>query len=411
MPSSIESLFWISACGVLAPMLAGMVPRRLIPEVVLLLAGGVLIGPSVLDLATTDEAIAMLRELGLAMLFLLAGYEIVPSELAGKAGRQAVAVWGFSLALALALTTTLEFANLIDAEIAVAIAMTSTALGTLLPILKDNGLVKSRVGTAVLRHGAIGEVGPVIAIAVLLGVRGPVISIVTLLVFAAICVLVSLPSTRVRDETSQILRLIRQGSETTGQIPVRLTVFLLVGLVAVAAAFSIDTVLASFAAGFILRRAVPDGNEPLETRLEAIGFGFFIPVFFVTSGMAIDPDAIVEEPISFLVFFLLLLLVRGVPVYLVTRYRPPSLEGHAFDGRESSGIGLFAATGLPIIVAVTSVAVAHGQMTATNASVLVAAGALSVLVFPMSAILTLTRGSEPAPTPPATAAERDDPWL
>jgi Kef-type K+ transport system membrane component KefB len=320
MPSSVTSLFWIAVCAVAAPLVSGLIPRRLVPEVVLLLAFGVLVGPFVLDLAHTDEAIDMLRELGLAMLFLLAGYEIRLSELAGRAGRAALATWVGCLTIAVALVAALALTGVIRRELALAIALTSTALGTLLPILKDAGLTTDPVGQAVLRHGAYGELGPVVAIAVLLGSRAPAVSIAVLLGFALICVLLTLPPRRLRDETSYILRLVREGAETTGQTPVRLTMLLLATLTVIAEAFKLDVVLAAFAAGFILRQALPHGDRILESKIEGLAFGLLIPVFFVTSGMAIDPDAIANRPGAFVIVLLLILVARGLPVFLVTRF-------------------------------------------------------------------------------------------
>lgn len=400
MPSALTSLFWISLVAVVAPLLAGLVPRRLVPEVVLLLGLGVVIGPFGLELATDDAAIDLLRELGLAMLFLLAGYEIELRELTGRAGRRALATWLICLCLAFVLTVLMGVTNVLDSEIAVAIALTSTALGTLLPILRDNRLLRTPVGAAVMRHGAYGELGPIVAIAVLLGSRGPVASLVVLLVFAAIAVLLSLPSRRIRHETSRLLLLIRMGSETTGQTPVRLTILLLVTLIAIAAAFELDIVLAAFAAGFILRRALPDGDERLETRLDGLAFGMLVPVFFVTSGMAIDPRAIAENLVAFVVVLALILACRGGPVFLVTRLSRHT-PGQRLTTRDSLSVGLFAATGLPIIVAVTSVSVSAGQMTTENASILVGAGSATVLLCPLLAALMLarTRNQVQAPSP------------
>lgn len=396
MPSSVTSLFWISLCAVAAPLIAGLVPRRLLPEVVLLLAGGVLIGPEVLDLADVDEAIAMLRELGLGMLFLLAGYEIEVRELTGRAGRRALATWLVCLGLAMGLVVLLGVTDLIEAEIALAIAMTSTALGTLLPILRDAGTLDGRVGESVLRHGAFGELGPVVAIALLLGTRGPLVSLLLLAAFAAVAVLASLPPLALRREGSKLLGLIRLGSETTGQTPVRLTVLLLVTLTALAAAFELDTVLGAFAAGFILRRALPGGDDRLESKLDGLAFGLLIPVFFVASGMGIDPGAVTRESVDLLLFVLLMLVVRGGPVYLASRW-----GGHpALGRRERAQLALYSATGLPIIAAVTSVSVAADQMSATNASVLVAGGAVSVLLFPFLAAV-LERQVQPHPAPRA----------
>lgn len=396
MPSSLTSLFWISACAVVAPLVAGMLPRRLVPEVVLLLLGGMLVGPHLLDLAAQDEAIGMLRELGLGMLFLLAGYEIELKELTGRAGRVAFATWLVCLALALSVIGLVGLTGVIDAEVALAIAMTSTALGTLLPILRDNGLLATPVGVAVLRHGAAGELGPIVAIAVLLGARGPVASLIVLTAFLLIAVLVSLPGTWLRREGSMLLKLVRLGSETTGQTPVRLTVLLLATLIAVAAAFKLDSVLGAFAAGFILRRAVPDGDESLESKLDGLAFGLLIPVFFVTSGMSIDAGAVGGQLGDLVIFVAMILLLRGGAVFVSEQWSrgrdgdpaPPT------SVRERVQIGLFAATGLPIIVAVSSVAVDSGQMSPTNASVLIAGGALTVLCFPMAAILIGHRPTE-----------------
>jgi Kef-type K+ transport system membrane component KefB len=398
MPSALTSLFWISLVAVVAPLLAGLVPRKLVPEVVLLLVLGVVIGPFGLELASDDAAIDLLRELGLAMLFLLAGYEIELRELTGRAGRRALATWLTCLCLAFVLTVLMGVTNVLDSEIAVAIALTSTALGTLLPILRDNRLLRTPVGAAVMRHGAYGELGPIVAIAVLLGSRGPVASLVVLLAFAAVAVLLSLPSRRIRRETSRLLMLIRMGSETTGQTPVRLTILLLVTLIAIAAAFELDIVLAAFAGGFILRRALPDGDERLETRLDGLAFGLLVPVFFVTSGMAIDPRAIAENLVAFVVVLALILACRGGPVFLVTRLSRPT-PGQRQSTRDSLSVGLFAATGLPIIVAVTSVSVSAGQMTTENASILVGAGAATVLLCPMLAALMLARTHDQVQAP------------
>ncbi|WP_420879663.1 cation:proton antiporter [Rhodococcus sp. (in: high G+C Gram-positive bacteria)] len=375
------SLFWITVAAAIAPLIAGSLRRKLIPEVVLLLVAGIVIGPYALDLANVDTEIELLRELGLGMLFLLAGYEIDKDELTGRGGRRALVTWLICLALAFATVGGLAAAGLVHSEIAVAIALTSTALGTLLPILKDRGLVATPIGRAVLNHGAIGEIGPVIAMAVLLGARGAVVSLVVLAAFAAVAVVVALLPARILREGTDLLAVIRRGSDTTAQTTVRLVMLLLVALIAVAAVFDLDIILGAFAAGFILRRTVPDGNEQLEHKLEGLAFGLLIPIFFVTSGMAIDVSAVVGEPLVLVAFLALLVVVRGLPVFVASRYD----RGARFDTRDSLQIALYSTTGLPLIVAVTGVAVAAGQMSNATASILVAAGAISVLVLPMLA--------------------------
>ena len=404
MESSFISLLWIAVCGVIAPLLAGLVPRRLVPEVVILLIAGMLIGPFGLGLATTDDAIGILRELGLGMLFLLAGYEVEVSELTGRSGRRALFTWVLCLVFALASVFVIGLSGTIDAEVAVAIALCSTALGTLLPIMKDGGLLGTKVGKAVMNHGAFGELGPIIAMAVLLGTGGPAEAVVAVIMFALIASSVTLPWRRVRQETSKILGLIRAGSETTAQTTVRLTVLLLVALSVLAQVFDLDVVLGAFAAGFILRQALPRGDEQLENKLNGLAFGLLIPIFFVTSGMAIDARAVGAEPLALALFVGMIVVVRGLPVFLSSKLERDLDTGRSmFDTRDCARIGLFAATGLPIIVAVTSTAVSAGQMTIQNASVLVAGGAITVLLMPLAATLLggRTGVSDVSPSGPA----------
>ena len=228
MPSIASSLFWIALIAAIAPIVAGLIPRRLVPEVVLLLVAGAVVGPFALNIAADSEAIGILRELGLGMLFLLAGYEIDRQELSGRGGRRALYTWLFCLALAFTVVSLLGMRNVISAEAAVAIAMTSTALGTLLPILKDNKLLDTRLGKTVLNHGAVGELGPVVAMAVLLSARGAVLSLIVLAVFAVIAIIVAVLPGKLIHEGSWTHRLVRAGADTTAQTTVRLTVLLLV---------------------------------------------------------------------------------------------------------------------------------------------------------------------------------------
>jgi len=386
MPGAAESIFWISLTAVLAPLVAGLVLRGKVPEVVLLLVLGVLIGPHVLELAVAGEGVTMLRELGLGMLFLLAGYEIEVDELVGRGGRRALVTWVACFGTAWLLVALVGLTHAVHAEVAVAIALTSTALGTLLPILKDNGMLGTRFGRTLMNHGAYGELGPVVAMAVLLGTRGIADSLLILGAFFLLAVLVHRFSSRVSREGGRLLAEVRRGAETSRQIQVRLVVLLLVSLIAAAELFDLDVVLGAFAAGFVLRGLLPDGHEALEHKLEGLAFGLLIPIFFITSGMAIDPRAVAEEPVALVAFVALILVVRGGGVLLASRrdFSPP----------ESAALALFAATGLPIVVAVTSVAVDAGQMTPTNASVLVAGGAVTVLICPLLA-QRLVRTSRP----------------
>jgi Kef-type K+ transport system membrane component KefB len=238
----------------------------------------------------------------------------------------------------------------IHAEVAVAIALVSTALGTLLPILKDGGRLDTKLGAAVLNHGAYAELCPVVAMALLLSSKGTLASIGVLAIFALLALVFTLPSARLRPG-SRTHQIIVGGSETTAQITVRLVVLLLISLGALAIAFDLDVVLGAFAAGFVLRRALPEGNQSLEHKLEGLAFGLLIPIFFITSGMAIEPRAIAADPLGLAIFVLGILVIRGGPIYLSSRTeRDLQTRNNVFSSLESAQIALYGATGLPMIV-------------------------------------------------------------
>lgn len=397
------SLLCIVAIAAAAPLLAGAIRGRPVPEVVLLVVAGSLIGPHGLGLAATGPEIDVLSELGMGMLFLLAGYELDPAEVAGPGGRRAVRTWLVSLILAFATVAALHAGGVAHAGVALAIAMTSTALGTLIPILKARGLTDGPIGRAVLNHGAVGELGPVLAMAVLLGVRGPGPSLLLLVVFLLVVVVVwAVPGRILR--IGRVSAAIRSGADGPAQTTVRLVVLLLVALIAVAAVFDLDVILGAFAAGIVLRRMLPRGDPALEDKLSGIGFGLLIPIFFVVSGMGVDTSAVLAEPVVFLAFLGLLVLVRGVPV-LVSTGRERDADGAALGWGARIAIGAYGTTGLPIIVAVTGVAVAAGEMSAVTASVLIAAGAVTVLVMPLIGLVAARGAGTRADPVPESAPD------
>ncbi|NNH69366.1 cation:proton antiporter [Nocardia uniformis] len=383
-PSAIISLLQISVATVVATILARAL-RGYVPDVVLLLGFGVLLGPHVLGTAGTAGGVELISQLGLGMLFLLAGYELDPRVLRGKSGPTAWVTWLISLALATLVVALAAPQVGFAAHVAVGIAMTSTALGTLLPILKQAGLLDSALGRAVLRHGAIGELGPILAMSVLLSSRNPVAAIVVLALFAIAAVLFAVVPRHLLDRVPDIRRLLIDMGGSTVQLPVRMVLLLLLTLMGIAEVFELDVVLGAFAAGMILRILVQDEDPLIESDMNTIGFGLLIPVFFVVSGMGIDPSAIAENPLRWLLFVLAIAVARGVPVWVTEKYF--SHGTNLTSGRERAQLALYSATGLPIIVAVTEVATTAELIDQDVASILVAAGATTVLLFPLLARL------------------------
>ncbi len=385
MTINFISLAVIAFIAALVPIVARAIPGRVIPETVFLLIAGAAFGPYGLQLITLDETITFISDLGLAFLFLLAGFEIEPKKIVGSQGKRGLAVWVLSFGLAALFIQVSGVVELGSIEgIAIAIALTTTALGTLIPILQERNILNSPVGDAVLAYGTWGELGPVIAMAFLLTTRTTVNSIIVLLLLLAICLLVIFFAKAVRRFGKKIFEWIMEGSQTTSQTYVRFTVLLLVLLVAASSLFDLDIVLGAFAAGFVLRYLIPEDNETLEPKLNGMAHGFFIPLFFVVSGAKINASAILVNPVMLVGFIVLLLAIRAVPILISLSL---SKETRTMAAGSRMSVALYCTTALPLIVAVTSVAVSAGAMTSDTASVLVAAGAVTVLVMPLLAML------------------------
>lgn len=372
--NEFQSLLVIAAISAFVPLIVGLLRIR-VAEVVLLLGAGVLFGPQLLGFITVDESIALLSELGLGMLFFLAGLELEAIAVRGESGKLAAIGWFTSIVLAGIIAVLLQNFGVIRDGLGVAIALTSTALGTLLPILRDRNELGTKFGRFFMGAGAWGEFGPIIAISVLLGTKSSFAALISLAGFALLAAFVAwLPSRFAGDRVRQVLE---RGNHTTSQTALRFTMLLLIALLALAGRFGLDVVLGAFIAGIIVRRfSPPNAESQLQVKVEAIAFGFLIPLFFVVSGANLDIKSIVDNPGRLVLFFVLLLAVRGVPQFFIYR--------HAFpETRQRMRFALLVATGLPIIVAVTSLEVTEGVMDPRNAAALVGAGALTVLFFPL----------------------------
>lgn len=393
MVSQLLSLSVTMLVAALAPFVASLVPGRAIPEVVFLVFAGALLGPYGADvIRTSGGALSLVSELGMAFLFLMAGYEIKPSELVGTMGRHASICWGISLAAAIALVSLTGFSRFTGmAGIAFAIMLTTTAYGTLAPIMRARDLTNTSVGRAVTAYGATGEVLPVIAVALMLSTRSLLVTVVVLVVFMLVCVRIAHLSTSTARIGARFRDFVRSSAGATTQTPLRLVVLLLVFLLFLAEVAGFDSVLGAFAAGFVLRVFFPDGSKDLEDRLEAIGNGFLIPAFFVISGAGIDLSAALADPGLLFLFIGLLIVVRGISVAVSLRVNP---ETRTMDPQERFVTTAYCVMALPLVVAITQIVVDAGAMTSQDASVLVTAGAITVLVVPV--LTSLVRVTAPA---------------
>jgi Kef-type K+ transport system membrane component KefB len=395
-------LLIVVAVAFAAPFALGLFPRLRLPSVVLEIIAGIVIGPSVLGIVEVDQSIEVVALIGLAFVLFLAGLEIEFDKLRGQTLRLTAAGFALSFAIALVVALGLKAGGLVETPLLVAIILCATSLGVLIPVLKDAGEISTNFGQLVIGAATIADFGAIILLTLFFSGEGGVGA--TLLLLGALVLLAVVVYLVVRGaEGSMRIRadLLRL-QDTTAQIRVRAAIVLFVGFAAVSEALGLEVILGAFIAGTIV--SLLDRDEVMthpdfRGKLEAMGFGFFIPVFFVTSGVRYDLDALLADASNLAmvpIFLVALVLVRGLPALLYSR---------VLDGRRVAIAGLMQATSLPFIVAATAIGLELGLVDAAESAALIGAGLLSVLIFPLLGLTLLRRGepdeAEPRPAPMA----------
>ncbi len=400
---AIPTLVLIGVAAVLAPIIAEGLRRFMpVPEVVIMILLGIILGPYVLGLAHPNSIVTALSDFGLTYLMFLAGMELdLKTMRQGHLGL-AVGSWGVSLVLALGVGLVLHWTGLVLDHVVVALCLTTTALGTLLPILRDAGVLRTGLGPVFLSVGSTGEFGPIVAVAVLLTNRDPRLTFALLVLFVAVAVIAALLAMQVHPP--RFIALMRRHLHSTAQLPVRISVLLVILLVYLALKLSLDVLLGAFAAGVVVRLLIQgEDSEPITSKLEAIGFGFLIPIFFIENGITFDLHALVHQPKVLLLvpmFAAIFLFTRGLPTWVFFRGVVTKLQARS--------LAVLSATGLPIIVVITSLGVEEHRMKPQNAAALVAAGMLSVLIYPMIGLRRLGAATKVAEVAEESAVLEDE---
>ncbi|GAA0922596.1 cation:proton antiporter [Nonomuraea longicatena] len=374
----------IALAAVLAPLVADAVGRFVrVPTVVLEILLGVLFGPVVLGWIQITKPVDAVSQFGLSMLMFMAGYEIEFARIRGRPIRSATLGWFVSLGLGVLVGLATSGPTL--AAQVVALAVSTTALGTILPMVRDAGALPTAFGGRVLAIGALGEFGPIVAMAFVFSEDAAWHTIAVIVLFTVVAVVAAAMAARPRHPA--LARVVTATMTSSGQLAVRIVVFVLIAMIAVAHLLSLDVLLGAFAAGIVVRLAVASGprheREIVSSKLDAIGFGFLIPFFFVVSGAELDLRALLTDPRSLLlipVFLVTLLITRGLPTYVLNRRDPRLRPG------EPRALALFASAGLPLIVVITTTGVESGAITSATAAAMVTAGVLSVMVYPLTAL-------------------------
>jgi Kef-type K+ transport system membrane component KefB len=395
------NLLIVVAAGFLAPLTLGLAPALRLPAVVLEIVLGILLGPSVLGWVEADEAVAVMAIIGLAFLLFLAGVEIEFEKLRGRVLRVTVVGFALSFALAVAVGLILDGVGVADDPIFIAVLLTATSLGVLVPVLKDAGQIESTFGQLVIAAASIADFVSVLLLSFLFSGEssgaGTKLILIAIFVLAIAAALVAVAGAEhSRRISSTLVRL----QDTSAQIRVRGAFVLLVGMAVLAEQLGLELILGAFAAGAILNHLDRDRamtHPDTRKKLAAVGFGVFIPIFFVASGVRFDLDALFASSTaiaSIPAFVAALLLARGVPALL---YRGQ------LDRRQVIAAALLQATSLPFIVAATQIGQSLGVIDAATSAGFIAAGLVTVLVFPLAA-LSLLRADRPRTAPVPTVA-------
>ncbi|MEU6070765.1 cation:proton antiporter [Streptomyces sp. NPDC047082] len=389
---SFVNLFAVTLVALLAPFLLGLAPKVRIPAVVLEIVAGIVLGPSALGWIRADLPVQIVALLGLAFLLFLAGLEIDVDRLRGRLLGSALLGYAITVVLGVAAGVAFGAADWVHSPVLVAVTLSATSLGLVVPVLQDAGRVNTDLGQITIAASSVADFAAVLLLSLFFsGSGGSTGSRVVLLVAFAALVAVAAVAVGLAGRSMRVGDVLLRLQDTTAQIRVRAAVVLLVAFVALAEKFGLESILGAFLAGGVVGLVDRESasHPHFRIKLEAIGYGFVIPVFFVASGLRLDLRGLLASPSALLrvpVFLLALLVVRGVPALLYRR---------SVGNRSSLAVALLQATSLPFLVTATQVGVASGLMTPVTAAALVCAGLLSVLLFPVSALALLRKQARP----------------
>jgi Kef-type K+ transport system membrane component KefB len=388
---SFSGLLIVAGIAFLAPLLLGLVPRVRLPAVVVEIVAGIIVGPSVLGWVHLDQPIRILSVIGLTLLLFLGGLEVEIDRLRGRLLRLSLIGLALSLVLGVAIGWGLKLADLGESPLFLAIVLSATSLGLVIPLLKDAGQTTSEFGQLTIGASSVADFGAVILLSLFFSEGASAgATLVLLMSFVLLVTVIGLAVARA-GRSVRIANVLLEQQDTTAELRIRGAVLLLFVFLFLAQRLGLEVILAAFIAGAVLKlldRDVMMTHPNFHLKLEAIGFGLFIPVFFVSSGVAFDLKALFADPSAILripLFLAALLVVRGIPALL---YRP------VIGSRSSAVAALLQATSLPFIVAATQIGIQLGTIDRVTGAALVAAGLLSVLIFPALALTLLARPAQ-----------------
>ncbi|HEY1622064.1 MAG TPA: cation:proton antiporter [Streptosporangiaceae bacterium] len=384
MTVQYTGLLVVAAAAFVAPVLAGLIPRRLVPPVVLEVLAGVAIGPQGLDLVHASGGVYLLYVLGFGFLLFLAGQEVDPARFRGPAFRLSAICYAISVGLGFAVAAVLSgLAAGSDLRL-LALSLTASSLGVLVPVLRDAGAVRSDFGQLVVMSGSVGEFASLLLLTILFSAQ-PEPTAEQILYVAALGVAGLLGAVGIRRfwQSAWMSRVLLASDDSTSQLRVRGAFVILLLFAGLAHRFGVDALLGAFVAGIVLGIADSDdrpNQRRFQGKLQAIGYGFLVPVFFVVTGVQFNLRALFASTSS------LVLLPALVVAILVVRGGPAVLFRRRTGLRPALAAGLLQATTLTFPVVAAEVGLSLGLLSSSVAAALIGASLVSVLLFPALAL-------------------------
>jgi Kef-type K+ transport system membrane component KefB len=379
-------VFWMFAAAVLAPLLAEIPLGFKVPIVVLEVLLGIVIGSHGLDLVQFDGFVVTMFGFGMASTLFMAGMELDFGEIKGRPLSLAAGGWVLSLVLGITVVGVLHVVPMVQAPMMVTLALCTTGLGILIPVFRDSGQLATPFGRYMLAAGTLGEVGPIVAMSLLLSTQystwQEVLFLLAFLAFVGFAIAVGVGA-----RPPRVLALLDRHMHASTQLPVRISLLILAGLFVLAHDFGFESIFGAFAAGMIVGQATRgESGKSFRGKIEAVTFGWFYPFFFVGTGVKFDITALGQNLATMLllpVFALLFLVIRGLPALL---YRKEIGPGQRLPFALASAV-----PSLSIIVVITEIGVRTKAMNADVAAALIGAALISVLLFPTIAGVLLAR--------------------
>lgn len=376
-----------------------------IPTMIGEIAAGIIIGKSGLNIMGTDDPwVSFLATFGFGYLMFLSGLELDFEVVLGRKKQSSdapqlrglarqpllLAVLYFTLAVGLGYLASVNLVRLglLEEPWLIALIMATVSLGVVVPVLKDQNYEKTAYGQNLIVISSIADFGSILAVAVLASLYSGGNSLKLLLGLALLLALLVAYQIGLRLRALKITDFL---PEATSQVTVRFSFAVILALMAIAESVGIEAILGSFLAGALISVLARDDKPDLQHKLEAIGYGFFIPAFFIMVGVEFDLWALLGSWEALRLVPILLILAFGVKLIAAVLLRT------SFSWRETFAGGTLLSAQLSFTIAAAAIGLRLGIIDAALNGALILTALITAILSPIFFNNLLPRKITPEP--------------